>query len=174
MKRALVSALLAAPVFAASLLAAPTASAASQCTGVSGNWTCVTTSGIAYQTTVTDSVPLINSSKYTATMHCSFTTTVTRSWSVSTSLTAGVKATVWGVAEASVSGTQTQSLTMTGSQATTAGGSVVLPPGGSVVCQRIYGYYSMSTKVELWSNYKVTSTKNFTTTVPYHFGVRLV
>jgi len=174
MKRALVSALVAVTIFASSLLTAPPASAASQCTGVSGNWTCITTSNIAYKTAVTDSVPLINASKYTATMHCSFTTTVTRSWTVSTSLTVGVKASVWGVVEASVSGTQTQSLTMTGSQATTAGGSVVLPPGGSVVCQRIYGYYSMSTKVEYWYNYKVTSTQNFTTTVPFHFGVKLV
>lgn len=174
MKRVFASALVAVIAFAASLLTAAPAQAASQCSGVSGNWTCVTTSNIVYHTTVTDTVPLINASKYTATMHCSFTSTVTRSWTVSTSLTAGVKGTVWGVAEVSVSGTQTQTLSMTGSEATTAGGSVVLPPGGSVICQRIYGYYSMSTKVELWSNYKVTQTLNFTTTVPYHFGVKLV
>lgn len=174
MKRLLLAALFAVTVFASSLVTAAPAQAASQCTGVSGNWTCVTTSNIVYHTSVTDTVPLINASKYTATMHCSFTTTVTRSWAVSVSLTASVKASVWGVAEASISGTQTQTLTMTGSQATTAGGSVVLPPGGSVVCQRIYGYYTMSTKVEIWSNYKVISTKNLTTTVPFHFGVKLV
>ena len=174
MKRALASALGLATIVASSVLAAPSASAASQCTGVSGNWTCVSTSNIVKKTTVTDSVPLINASKYTATMNCSFTTTVTRSWSTSSSLTAGVKATVWGVAEASVSGTQTQTLTMTASQATTAGGSVVLPPGGSVVCQRIYGYYTMATKVEYWSNYKVTKTSNFNTNVPFSFGVKIV
>jgi hypothetical protein len=174
MKRLLFAALFAVTVFASSLLTAAPASAASQCTGTSGYWTCVSTSSVVYHTSVTDTVPLINASKYTATMHCSFTSTVTRSWSVSISLTASVKASVWGVAEASISGTQTQTLTMTGSQATTAGGSVVLPPGGSVICQRIYGYYSVATKVERWSNYKVVSTQNLTTNVPYHFGVKLV
>lgn len=174
MKRALATAVGLATVAASSLVAMTPASAASQCTGVSGNWTCVTTSSVVKKSTVTDSVPLINASKYTATMHCSFTTTVTRSWSTSSSLTAGVKASVWGVAEASVSGTQTQTLTMTASQATTAGGSVVLPPGGSVTCQRIYGYYTMNTKVEYWSNYKVIKTSNFPTTVPFSFGVKIV
>lgn len=174
MKRLLGAALGTATLLATSLLVAPPANAASQCSGVSGNWTCVTTSAITYKTLVADTVPLINASKYTATMHCSFTTTATRSWTTSSSITAGVKAEVWGVAEASVSGTQTQTLSMTGSQATTAGGSVVLPPGGSVTCQRIYGYYTMSTKVEYWSNYKVTKTQTFPTTVPYHFGVKIV
>lgn len=148
------------------------ADAAQRCAGSTYSGRCITTSNIVYHSTVVETVPLINSSRYTATMSCSFTRTVSRSYSNSVSLTAGLKASVWGVAEASVSGTQEVTLSQTASQATAAGGSVKLPPGGKVNCQRIYGYYTMTTKVDEWGPGAVDRT--FTSYVPYSFGAKIV
>jgi hypothetical protein len=148
------------------------ASAAQQCWGSSYSGRCITTSNIVKRSTVVESVPLTNSSKYNVTMNCGFTTTITRSYANSVSLTATIKASVWGVAEASISGTQQVTLTQTGSQATTAGGSVTLPPGGKVICQRIYGYYTMTTNVSEWGP-GAAPAKTFTTTVPFSFGVTI-
>ena len=153
-------------------VAGPPASAAQQCWGSSYSGRCITTSSIVRHSTVVEQVPLTNSSKYTVTMNCGFTTTISRSYANSVSLTASIKASVWGVAEASISGTQQQTLTQTATQATTAGGSVKLPPGGKVICQRVYGYYTMKTNVGEWSG-TTSSSKTFTTTVPYSFGVTI-
>jgi hypothetical protein len=105
-------------------------------------------------------------------MNCSFTTTITKSFSTSLSLTSSVKATVWSVVEASVSGTQSMTLSQTASQATTAGGSVKLPPGGKVICQRVYGYYTMTTKIDEWGPGAVDRT--LTSTLPYSLGVTII
>ncbi len=148
------------------------AEAAQRCAGSTYAGRCITTSNIVKKSTVVESVPLTNSSKYTATMHCSFTTSISRSYANSVSLTASLKASVWGVAEASVSGTQQVTLTQTASQATTAGGSVSLPPGGRVICQRVYGYYTMTTKVDEWGPGSVDRT--MTSTVPFSFGVKII
>ncbi len=148
------------------------AQAAQQCAGSTYSGRCITTSNIVKKSTVVESVPLTNSSKYTASMHCSFTTTISRSYANSVSLTASLKASVWGVAEASISGTQQITLTQSASQATTAGGSVSLPPGGRVICQRVYGYYTMTTKVDEWGPGAVDRT--MTSTVPYSFGVTII
>lgn len=148
------------------------ANAASQCWGSTYSGRCIATSNIVYHSTVVETVPLTNKSKYTATMNCGFTTTVSRSYSNSVSLTASLKASVWGVAEASISGTQQITLTQTASQATTAGGSVKLPPGGKVICQRVYGYYTMKTVINEWGP-GAAATKTLTSTVPYSFGVTI-
>lgn len=148
------------------------ASAAQKCSGSTYAGRCITTSNIVKKSTVVETVPLTNSSKYKVTMNCGFTTTITRSYSNSVSLTASLKASVWGVAEASISGTQQQTLTQTGSQATTAGGSVTLPPGGKVICQRVYGSYTMKTVINEWGP-GAAATKTLTTTVPYSFGVTI-
>jgi hypothetical protein len=160
-------------VASGSLIAvSPTANAAQKCEGTTYAGRCVTTSNIVKKSTVVESVPLTNKSSYTATMNCSFTTTITKSFSTSLSLTSSVKATVWSVVEASVSGTQSMTLSQTASQATTAGGSVKLPPGGKVICQRVYGYYTMTTKIDEWGPGAVDRT--LTSTLPYSLGVTII
>lgn len=152
--------------------ATPAANAAQSCAGSTYSGRCITTSNIVKKSSVVESVPLVNNSRYKATMHCSFTQTITRSFSTTSTLTVGLKASVWGVAEASVSGSQSMTLSQSASQATSAGGSVTLPPGGKVICQRTYGYYTMTTKIDEWGPGAVDRT--FTSTVPYSLGVTII
>lgn len=156
-------------------LTAIPASAATKCEGGTTAGRCITTSNPVYRSTVVESVPLINASKTkTVTMSCGFSQTITRTWGVSATLSAEVKAKVWGVVEATVGGSQTASLSQTASAATTAGGSVTLKPGESVTCQRIYGYYTMTTVISTWTASKSLPEQRFTSTLPYSLGVKIV
>lgn len=150
----------------------PVANAYQKCEGTTYAGRCITTSNSVKKSTIVESVPLTNKSSYTATMNCAFTTTISRSFSTSLSLTTSLKASVWTAVEATVSGTQSMTLSQTATQATTAGGSVKLPPGGKVICQRVYGYYTMTTKVDEWGPGAVD--RSFTSTLPYSLGVTII
>jgi hypothetical protein len=174
MKRLVQSVLAASAVAGSLMLPAAPASAATACDPGTGTYSgrCYTTGAITTKSTVVQSVPLINDSKYTVTMNCGFTSTITRSLSTGLSVTATAKATILKVVDLSTSATVSMNLTQTSSQATTAGGSVKLPPGGRVVCERLYG--SVTTQIkEVTHTGSKTTTRNYSVTVPSTMGARI-
>lgn len=150
------------------------ADAAKRCTGVSGNWTCISTGSPRYSSQVAERMPLRNGFNRAADFECKFTRSISRSWSTTTELSESLQASVWVVAEASVSGTQSKKLEETTQSSSEAGIKVRLESGERAICRRLYGSYSMPTTVEMWSNYKLISKKTFTTVVPYDFSVDLI
>jgi hypothetical protein len=163
-------------VSALTLLPAPSAQAASSCTGTSGYWSCVSTTGAkVWKTTVIRSWVLKNSTTSTqSNAKCNVTTSASYSSATSFSVTASVKAQLFGVAEATVSGTQSFTDTLTTTEANSLEQSFTLKPGQSVTCRLFAGYYSVPTKHEQWNNYKVVSTKTGTTTVPFNWGLEII
>gem|GEM_PF-6478545 len=97
-----------------------------------------------------EGIPLENRSSRPATMHCSFSRTITKSVTAGVKVSASVKGTIFGVVEASVSTEVSMSVTQTASQASTAGGSVRLQPGQSVTCLRTYGHVVARVKDYRW------------------------
>lgn len=170
LKAALVGLTMGAAVFAAPA----SAQAASSCQGTSGYWSCYsTTSAPVYHTTVRKSWVLQNTTGQTVNARCSVTTTNSYSSSSSQSVTATAKVELFKVAEVSVSGTQTFTNTLTVSEAAALEFTFKMAPHTSRTCQLIHGYYTVGTKYERWSAYKVVETRTGSTTVPFQWGLRL-
>lgn len=127
---------------------------------------------------VVDAVPLINASSKTATMHCSFSSSVTREITLggSASISGGAEVSLLKIASASVATTYTleASVTMSATQAKEAGGSVTLKPGEKVVCQRIYSHVTFTVKPYTYSGTQVFWGTEKSVTVPSSLGVRIV
>lgn len=170
LKAALVGLTMGAAVFAAPA----SAQAASSCQGTSGYWSCYSTTGAkVYHTTVRRSWVLQNTTNQTVSARCNVTTTNSYASSSSQSVTATAKVELFKVAELSVSGTQTFTNTLTVSEAAGLEFNFQMAPHTSRTCQLIHGYYTVPTKYERWSNYKVVETRTGSTTVPFQWGLRL-
>lgn len=168
------TALMSLGVVAASFAFAPTAQAASSCSGPSGGWTCYSTTGSkSYTTTVIRSWVLENATSKTINAKCAVTKSASYSSTSSQSVSATAKASLFKVAELSVTGTQTFTDTITVSEAASLEFSFELGPGERRTCQLTHGYYKVGTKYERWSNYKVVESRTGTTTVPFQWGLRL-
>ncbi len=162
-------------VVAAGLLAPASAEAASRCTGVSGYWTCYsTTTGPAYATTVLRSWPIRNDSPRKITASCRLVSNLTYSSSSSQTVSADAKIKLYEVAELTVGGAQERVNTLTVSESTALAATFVLNPGESATCRAIHGYYRVGTRYERYSNYKVIESKSGTTTVPYSWGLQVI
>jgi hypothetical protein len=146
-----------------------------QCVKGSGTYSgrCFTLLRSAKHVTPVESVPLENRSSHKATMHCSFSRTISRSISYGASLSASAEASYFSVVKASVTATVSKEVNQTASQATEAGGSIVLRPGESVTCLRTYGYVTVRVK-----DYTYRGTTSNSTIrrgkVPSTLGVRII
>ena len=127
---------------------------------------------------VVDAVPLINASRKTVTMSCSFSTSVTRDITLggSAAVSGGAEISLLKIASASVQTTYTlsASVTMSATQAKEAGGTVTLKPGERVVCQRIYSHVTFSVRPYTYNGTKVTRGTTKSVSIPSTLGVRIV
>ncbi|MBE7325937.1 hypothetical protein IEQ44_14900 [Nocardioides sp. Y6] len=142
--------------------------------GASGG-VCFKLRSTKYRVKRVESVPLRNKSSKKATMHCSFTKTISKSVQrkAGISSTAEVNA-VFGLAKLNVSVNVEKSVTQTASQATTAGGSIVLKPGEEVTCIRTYGHVVTKVRRYAWSGNKMTSDEIIKTKIPSSLGVDII
>ena len=164
-----------AAVLLAAALAATSADAATRCLRGSTTYSgrCFTSHRIYRHQRVAEAVPLVNRSRHTATLQCSFTHTITRSLDVGASVSSEVKGTLFGLVDASTSITVHRTVTQTASQATQAGASVRLKPGERVTCERTYGYVTTRVTDKRYSGSHVQQ-RSYRVRVPSYLGVRLV
>lgn len=123
---------------------------------------------------VVEAVPLENRSRRTATMHCSFSRTITRSFTAGASVTSSAKVSIIKLVDAGVETTLHGSVSQTSSQATTAGGTIRLKPGQRVTCQRTYGYVTSRIKDYYYNSKGTHSVRRYAVTIPAYIGVRIV
>lgn len=127
-----------------------------------------------YRVKRVEAVPLRNKSSKKATMHCSFTKTISRSVQKKAGLSTSAEVNaVFGLAKVNVSVHVEKSVTQTASQATTVGGSVVLKPGEKVTCIRTYGH--VVTKVRrIDRRNEERKTRVIKTKIPSSLGVDII
>lgn len=135
---------------------------------------CWTVKYSSYKTKTVEATPLVNHSRKSVDVSCSFSKTISKSFEAGYAYTAEAKANVMGLVDAGTSHTLHMNYRQTGEQASRVGAGARLKPGQRIICLRTYGWVRSSVREFEWRNLKTTFSKSTTVDIPSGIGITVV